>query len=317
MQDKHLSKPILVAGGAGFIGTHLCKRLLTEGHHVICLDNFQTGSHDNIAALQHNPRFRLIQQDVIRPVNVEVDQIYNLASPASSLHYQQTPVQTTLTNVLGASNLLELARRNGATILQASTSEVYGDPLVQPQHEAYWGNVNPVGPRSCYDEGKRCAETLFFDHQRQYGTRIRVARIFNTYGPGMHPEDGRVVPNFIRQALANKPITLYGDGSQSRSFCYVDDLVDGLVRLMNTQQDMIGPINLGNPVELTMQELAARILVLTGSTSIISPHPLPTDDPRQRRPDISLAKQLLGWQPATSLDIGLKRTIAYFNGFQP
>lgn len=316
MQKDTGYKRILVAGGAGFIGTHLCKRLLADGHHVICLDNFLTGSRDNVKPLLEKSQFDLIEQDVTHPVDIQADEIYNLACPASPLYYQRTPVQTIMTNILGAANLLELARRYEARILQASTSEVYGDPLVQPQHESYWGNVNPIGPRSCYDEGKRCAETLFIDHYRQYGVRSRVARIFNTYGPGMHPEDGRVVPNFIRQALANHPITLYGDGSQSRSFCYVDDLVEGLIRLMNGPDDIIEPVNLGNPVELTMKELAHIIIALTGSRSEIAHHPLPEDDPRRRRPDISLARRLLRWQPATDIDSGLCRTIAYFDGIR-
>jgi UDP-glucuronate decarboxylase len=302
---------VLVTGGAGFIGSHLCERLLGEGHEVLCVDNYYTGSRQNIAAFLSDARFEAMRHDVTFPLYVEVDEIYNLACPASPVHYQQDPVQTTKTSVHGAINMLGLAKRLGATILQASTSEVYGDPLVHPQTEDYWGNVNPIGPRSCYDEGKRCAETLFFDYYRQHRLGIRVARIFNTYGPRMHPKDGRVVSNFIVQALRGEPITIYGDGSQTRSFCYVADLVDGLSRFMAAGGDP-GPVNLGNPGEFTVLELAELVLRLTGSTSKLAFEPLPEDDPKQRRPDISRAKSLLGWEPKVPLEEGLKDTIGYF-----
>ena len=303
---------VLVTGGAGFIGSHLCERLLGEGHEVLCVDNYYTGSRQNIAAFLSDPRFEAMRHDVTFPLYVEVDEIYNLACPASPVHYQQDPVQTTKTSVHGAINMLGLAKRLGATILQASTSEVYGDPLVHPQTEDYWGNVNPIGRRSCYDEGKRCAETLFFDYYRQHRLGIRVARIFNTYRPRMHPKDGRVVSNFIVQALRGEPITIYGDGSQTRSFCYVADLVDGLIRFMDVEGDEPGPINLGNPGEFTVRELAELVLRLTKSKSKLAFEPLPEDDPKQRRPDISRAKSLLGWEPKVPLEEGLKDTIGYF-----
>jgi|TARA_R110002073_G_scaffold29810_10_gene93432 UDP-glucuronate decarboxylase len=307
------SRPrVLVTGGAGFLGSHLCERLLADGHDVLCVDNFFTGSRDNVLHLLGNPRFELLRHDVTFPLYVEVDQIYNLACPASPIHYQADPVQTTKTSVHGAINMLGLAKRVNARILQASTSEVYGDPEVHPQQEGYWGRVNPVGPRACYDEGKRCAETLFFDYYRQHGLRIKVARIFNTYGPRMHPNDGRVVSNFIVQALSGAPITLYGDGQQTRSFCYVDDLIEGLIRLMNTPDDVTGPVNLGNPVEFTIRELAQQVLVKTRSSSELLQEPLPEDDPRQRQPDIGLAKALLDWEPVVPLADGLDRTIDYF-----
>ena len=309
---KHLRPRILVTGGAGFVGSHLCERLLADGASVLCVDNFFTGTRDNVEHLLPHPHFELMRHDVTFPLHVEVDAIYNLACPASPVHYQYDPVKTTKVSVLGALNMLGLAKRTRARILQASTSEVYGDPNVHPQPEAYWGNVNPIGPRSCYDEGKRCAETLFFDYHRQHAVDIKVARIFNTYGPRMHPNDGRVVSNFIVQALTGRDITLYGDGSQTRSFCYVDDLVDGLLRLMAA--NTIGPINLGTPVEFSMMELARLVLELTGSRSRLVHMPLPQDDPRQRRPDISQARALLNWQPATRLQDGLQRTIAYFRG---
>lgn len=305
---------ILVTGGAGFVGSHLCDRLLETGAEVLCVDNYYTGSRLNVAQNLSNPRFELLRHDVTMPLYVEVDQIYNLACPASPVHYQFDPVQTTKTSVHGAINMLGLAKRVKAKILQASTSEVYGDPTIHPQVESYWGNVNPIGIRSCYDEGKRCAETLFFDYWRQHRLRIKVARIFNTYGPRMHPNDGRVVSNFIVQALKGEDITLYGDGNQTRSFCYVDDLVDGLIRLMNTDDAVTGPINLGNPVEFTMKQLAELVLELTGSPSEIVHRPLPSDDPRQRQPDITLAKELLDWTPTAPLKIGLMRTIEYFEG---
>ena len=308
-----LRKRILVTGGAGFLGSHLCERLLADGHDVICVDNFFTGTKDNIAHLLDNPYFELMRHDVTFPLYVEVDEIYNLACPASPIHYQYDPVQTTKTSVHGAINMLGLAKRVKAKIFQASTSEVYGDPAIHPQPEHYWGNVNPIGPRSCYDEGKRCAETLFCDYRRQHGLRIKVARIFNTYGPRMHPNDGRVVSNFIMQALRNQPITLYGDGSQTRSFCYVDDLIEGFVRLMGSPDDLAGPINLGNPGEFSMIELAETIRELTGSRSPLIQEPLPQDDPRQRQPDIGLARQHLGWEPKIPLRQGLKPTIAYFD----
>jgi UDP-glucuronate decarboxylase len=301
----------LVTGGAGFLGSHLCERLLTAGHDVICLDNFHTGSQDNIAHLLANPRFQLIRHDVSLPLKVEVDEIYNLACPASPIHYQRDPIQTIKTSILGAINLLDLAERTKARIFQASTSEVYGDPEIHPQPESYWGRVNPIGPRACYDEGKRSAETLFFDYHRQHNVDIKVARIFNTYGPRMHPKDGRVVSNFIVQALRGEDITIYGNGQQTRSFCYVDDLMDGLVRMMGTEPGFAGPVNLGNPSEFTVLELAEKVLRLVGGASKISFHPLPTDDPKQRQPDIRLAKSKLGWEPKISLEDGLKETIAY------
>ena len=310
-----LRKRILVTGGAGFLGSHLCERLLADGHDVICVDNFFTGTKDNIAHLLDNPYFELLRHDVTFPLYVEVDEIHNLACPASPIHYQHDPVQTTKTSVHGAINMLGLAKRVRAKILQASTSEVYGDPEIHPQPEGYWGHVNPIGPRSCYDEGKRCAETLFFDYRRQHNLGIKVARIFNTYGPRMHPNDGRVVSNFIVQALRNQPITLYGDGTQTRSFCYVDDLIEGFVRLMDSPDDFTGPLNLGNPGEFTMIELAEAIRDLTGSRSPLVHQPLPQDDPRQRQPDIGLAKSVLGWEPKVPLRDGLKPTIAYFDAF--
>ena len=305
---------ILVTGGSGFLGSHLCKVLLDQGADVICVDNFFTGAKDNIVPLMDNPHFELIRHDVTFPLYVEVDEIYNLACPASPIHYQHDPVQTTKTSVHGAINMLGLAKRTGAKILQTSTSEVYGDPTVHPQKEDYWGNVNPIGFRSCYDEGKRCAETLFFDYRRQHNMAIKVARLFNTYGPNMHPNDGRVVSNFIMQALQGIDITVYGDGSQTRSFCYVDDMVDAVVRLMNTEHDVTGPINLGNPGEFTILELAEIVIELTGSESKIVREPLPHDDPKQRQPDISLAKETLDWQPTTELRDGLEKTIGYFDG---
>jgi UDP-glucuronate decarboxylase len=306
------AKRILVSGGAGFIGSFLCEKLLSQGHEVICVDNMFTGSRRNIAKLLADPRFEFIRHDVSFPLYVEVDEIYNLACPASPIHYQRDPVQTTKTSVHGAINMLGLAKRVKARILQASTSEVYGDPIVHPQTETYWGNVNPIGPRSCYDEGKRCAETLFFDYHRQHRLSIKVARIFNTYGPRMHPNDGRVVSNFIVQALQGKPITLFGDGQQTRSFCYVDDLVEGLIRLMNSPAELTGPINLGNPGEFSVRELAEKIIQLTGARSTLTFHPLPADDPRQRQPDIALARTHLDWSPSIELEQGLTSTIAYF-----
>jgi UDP-glucuronate decarboxylase len=308
----HSHKRILVTGGAGFIGSHLCEVLLSRGDEVICVDNFYSCARSNIEHLIGHRGFELLRHDVTFPLYVQVDEIYNLACPASPVHYQRDPVQTTKTSVHGAINMLGLAKRVKAKILQASTSEVYGDPAVHPQQEEYWGNVNPIGPRACYDEGKRCAETLFFDYHRQHGLRIKVARIFNTYGPRMHPNDGRVVSNFIVQALMGEPITLYGDGKQTRSFCYVSDLVDGLVRLMESPDDVIGPVNLGNPVEFTIQELAEKIVAMTGSSSKLVRHALPTDDPKQRQPDIAKAKSLLGWQPSVPLAEGLKKTVLYF-----
>jgi UDP-glucuronate decarboxylase len=304
---------VLITGGAGFIGSHLCERLLADRHEVLCVDNFYTGTRRNMRSLLGNSRFELMRHDVCFPLYVEVDQIYNLACPASPIHYQHDPVQTTKTSVHGAINMLGLAKRVRATILQASTSEVYGDPTVHPQPEEYWGNVNPIGPRSCYDEGKRCAETLFFDYYRQHRLPIKVARIFNTYGPRMHPNDGRVVSNFIVQALKNKDITVYGDGGQTRSFCYVDDLVDGLIRLMASESKIVGPINLGNPSEFTIRQLAEIVIDITGSASKIIHRPLPQDDPKQRQPDISKAQELLGWQPLLPLADGLTKTIAYFD----
>ena len=307
-----LRKRILVTGGAGFLGSHLCDRLLQEGHDVICLDNFFTGTKANVAHLLGHPYFELLRHDITWPLNVEVDEIYNLACPAAPIHYQRDPVQTTKTNVHGAINMLGLAKRLGVKILQASTSEVYGDPDVHPQPESYWGRVNPIGPRSCYDEGKRCAETLFFDYHRQHGLPIKIARIFNTYGPRMHPNDGRVVSNFILQALRGDDITVYGDGSQTRSFCFVDDLVEGLIALMATPKDITGPINLGNPHELSIKALAEHIIEKLGSSSSIIFRDLPTDDPKQRRPDIDLAKKALNWAPQISFDAGIDKTIAYF-----
>lgn len=306
-------KRILVTGGAGFLGSHLCERLLLQGNEVVCVDNFYTGSKRNVTHLLANPYFELIRHDVTFPLYVEVDEIYNLACPASPVHYQFDPVQTLKTSVHGAINMLGLAKRTKAKIFQASTSEVYGDPEVHPQLESYWGKVNPIGIRSCYDEGKRCAETLFFDYHRQHGVAIKVARIFNTYGPRMHPNDGRVVSNFIVQALKGDDITIYGEGQQTRSFCYVDDLVEGFIRLMGTPDEVTGPVNLGNPGEFTIRQLAERVLELTGSASKLVFQPLPQDDPRQRRPDISQAKVLLDWQPGVMLDSGLKKTIAYFD----
>ena len=308
----HLERRVLVTGGAGFLGSHLCERLLEAGCHVLCVDNFFTGTHRNIAHLFDNRQFELVRHDITHPLFVEVDEIYNLACPASPIHYQRDPVQTTKTSVLGAINMLGLAKRLGARIFQASTSEVYGDPSVHPQPEGYWGNVNPIGSRSCYDEGKRCAETLFFDYRRQHRLQIKVARIFNTYGPRTHPRDGRVVSSFIVQALTGQDITVFGEGQQTRSFCYVDDLIDGFIRLMDSPADVVGPINLGNPGEFTILELAQQVIELTGSRSRIVYRPLPEDDPRQRRPDISVAQERLGWTPKVSLEEGLRRTIPYF-----
>ena len=305
-------KRVLVTGGAGFLGSHLCDRLIADGHDVLCVDNFFTGDKGNITQLLQHERFELMRHDITFPLFVEVDEIYNLACPASPIHYQHDPVQTTKTSVHGAINMLGLAKRLKAKILQASTSEVYGDPAVHPQTEDYWGHVNPIGPRSCYDEGKRCAETLFFDYHRQLGLPIKVARIFNTYGPRMHIADGRVVSNFIVQALRGEPITLYGDGKQTRSFCYVDDLIEGLVRMMDSPAEVTGPINLGNPTEFSMAELAERVIAATGSKSELAYAPLPEDDPRQRQPDIGRARELLGWQPTIGLDAGLERTIDDF-----
>ena len=308
----HLRKRILVTGGAGFLGSHLCQRLVERGDDVLCADNFFTGTKDNIIDLLEKPNFELMRHDVTFPLYVEVDEIYNLACPASPVHYQHDPVQTTKTSVHGAINMLGLAKRTGAKIFQASTSEVYGDPQVHPQPESYWGHVNPVGERSCYDEGKRCAETLFFDYHRQHGLNIKVARIFNTYGPKMHPNDGRVVSNFIMQALRGDAITIFGDGGQSRSFCYVDDLIDGFIALMDTGDEVTGPVNLGNPNEFTILELAEKVIALTGSKSELVNNPLPSDDPLQRQPDIDAAKALLGWEPEIQLEEGLKSTIDYF-----
>jgi len=305
-------KRVLVTGGAGFLGSHLCERLLAMGNEVLCVDNYFTGRRENILHLVDHPRFEVVRHDITWPLYVEVDEIYNLACPASPVHYQHDPVQTTKTSVHGAINMLGLAKRVKAKIFQASTSEVYGDPTVHPQTEDYRGNVNPIGPRACYDEGKRCAETLFFDYHRQHKVRIRVARIFNTYGPRMHPNDGRVVSNFIVQALRGEPITVYGDGSQTRAFCYVDDLIEGFIRLMDAPDTVTGPINLGNPVEFTIGELARKIIDLTGSSSKIVYKPLPVDDPTQRCPDITLARKLLGWEPKVPLETGLLRTIEYF-----
>jgi len=319
MNSKRLNrystqKRVLVTGGAGFIGSHVCARLIEQGHQVLCVDNFFTGTRNNIGALLGNPNFELLRHDVTFPLYVEVDQIYNLACPASPVHYQFDPVQTTKTSILGAVNMLGLAKRLRIPILQASTSEVYGDPAVHPQVEGYWGNVNPIGPRSCYDEGKRCAETLFFDYHRQHGVQIKVIRIFNTYGPHMHPNDGRVVSNFIVQALRGQDITIYGEGKQTRSFCYVDDLVRGMMAMMATDDDVTGPINLGNPGEFTMIQLAQLVLELTGSKSQLQFLPLPQDDPRQRKPDISAARRKLGWDVSVPLREGLGRTIDYFAG---
>ena len=308
----HSHKQILVTGGAGFLGSHLCEVLVEEGADVLCLDNFYTGLRANVQHLQGKPNFELLRHDVTFPLYIEVDEVYNLACPASPIHYQHDPVQTTKTSVHGAINMLGLAKRTGAKILQASTSEVYGDPEEHPQPEHYWGHVNPIGPRSCYDEGKRCAETLFFDYHRQHNLPIKVARIFNTYGPRMHPDDGRVVSNFIVQALKGESLTIYGDGSQTRSFCYVDDLVAGLIRLMRTEDDCTGPVNLGNPDEFQIKQLAERVLALVGSRSKIIYKELPQDDPQQRRPDITLAKAQLNWQPSIALDEGLRRTVEYF-----
>jgi len=306
------SRRIMVTGGAGFLGSHLCERLVTAGHEVLCVDNYYTGRRANIAHLLDAPNFELIRHDVTFPLYVETDEIYNLACPASPIHYQHDPVQTTKTSVHGAINMLGLAKRTGAKIFQASTSEVYGDPSIHPQEEHYWGNVNPIGVRSCYDEGKRCAETLFFDYHRQHNLRIKVARIFNTYGPRMHPQDGRVVSNFIMQALKNEPITIFGDGTQTRSFCYRDDLVAGFLALMDSPDDLTGPVNLGNPGEFSMIELAENVLDLTGSASELVFHPLPQDDPKQRCPDIRLAKEKLDWEPRVPLSTGLEKTITYF-----
>jgi UDP-glucuronate decarboxylase len=307
-----LPKRVLITGGAGFLGSHLCDRLLEAGHEVICVDNFYTGTRRNIVHLLDHPRFELIRHDVTFPLYVEIDWIFNLACPASPIHYQRDPVQTTKTSVHGAINMLGLAKRTGARILQASTSEVYGDPEVHPQTESYWGKVNPIGIRACYDEGKRCAETLFFDYHRQHGVDIKVVRIFNTYGPRMHPNDGRVVSNFIVQALKGNDITIYGDGAQTRSFCYVDDLISAMLKMMNTGRDCTGPINIGNASEFTVRELADHVLRLVGGSSKLRFEPLPADDPRQRRPDIALARDKLGWTPAIGLEEGLARTIDYF-----
>lgn len=310
-----ISKRVLVTGGAGFLGSHLCERLLAEGNDVLCVDNYFTGRKMHIAHLMGNPNFEVMRHDTTFPLFVEVDEIYNLACPASPVHYQFDPVQTTKTSVHGAINMLGLAKRVKARIFQASTSEVYGDPDVHPQTEAYWGNVNPIGPRSCYDEGKRCAETLFFDYHRQHGLSIRVARIFNTFGPRMHPNDGRVVSNFILQALRGEPITIFGNGQQTRAFCYVDDMIDGFVRLMAAPDSMTGPVNLGNPEERTILDLAEKIMSLTGSRSKLVNEPLPEDDPKQRCPDIGLARKELGWEPTVELDDGLERTVAYFKQY--
>lgn len=308
-------KRVMVTGGAGFLGSHLCERLLDDGHDVLCVDNFYSGTKDNIEHLVENPHFEMMRHDVTFPLYVEVDEIYNLACPASPIHYQRDPVQTTKTSVHGAINMLGLAKRTKAKILQASTSEVYGDPEVHPQNESYWGHVNPIGIRSCYDEGKRCAETLFFDYHRQHQLEIKVVRIFNTYGPRMHPNDGRVVSNFIVQALSGKDITIYGDGSQTRSFCYVDDLIEGFIRLMASPSDTTGPINIGNPVESTIKELAETIIAMVGGKSKLIFNPLPQDDPKQRKPDITLARNKLGWEPKVKLHDGLSNTVDYFKKF--
>ena len=312
MKNYGLVKRILVTGGAGFLGSHLCERLLDQGHEVICMDNFFTGRRASISHLLGNPLFEVLRHDITFPLYVEVDEIYNLACPASPIHYQFDPVQTTKTSVHGAINMLGLAKRIKAKILQASTSEVYGDPEVHPQEESYWGRVNPIGVRSCYDEGKRCAETLFFDYHRQHNLRIKIARIFNTYGPRMHPNDGRVVSNFIVQALENKPITIYGDGMQTRSFCYVDDLIEAMIKIMDTPDSFTGPVNIGNPMEFTILELAKTVIELTGSNSQIEFKPLPQDDPKHRQPDISLAREVLDWKPEVFLEEGLQKTVAYF-----
>ena len=307
------TKHVLVTGGAGFLGSHLCERLIADGHEVLCVDNYFTGNRHNLAALREHPNFELMRHDVTFPLYVEVDQIYNLACPASPIHYRIDPVQTTKTSVHGAINMLGLAKRTRARIFQASTSEVYGDPQVHPQNESYWGNTNPIGPRACYDEGKRCAETLFFDYYRQHGLQIKVARIFNTYGPRMSPNDGRVVSNFVLQALRDEPITLYGEGDQTRSFCYVNDMVDAFVRFIESAPDVVGPINLGNPTELSIRALAELVIEITGSRSKLVHEPLPTDDPARRQPDISKAREILGWEPSTPLREGLAETIAYFD----
>ena len=312
MNNYH-RKRILITGGAGFLGSHLCERLLNEGNEVLCLDNFFTGTKENIIQLMDNHRFELVRHDVEFPIHLEIDEIYNLACPASPIHYQHNPIHTTKTSVMGALNMLGLAKRQNAKIMQASTSEVYGDPEVHPQPESYWGNVNPIGYRSCYDEGKRCAETLFFDYYREHKLKIKVARIFNTYGPRMHPSDGRVVSNFIIQALKGEDITVYGDGSQTRSFCYVDELIDGFIRLIGSADDFTGPVNLGNPLEFTIKELAEKVIDMTGSKSNLSYKPLPHDDPKQRQPDITLAKKELDWEPKIKLEEGLIKTIEYFD----
>ncbi|MFA5626397.1 MAG: UDP-glucuronic acid decarboxylase family protein [Thiohalomonadaceae bacterium] len=312
MQSYALRKRILITGGSGFLGSHLCERLLNDGHDVLCVDNFFTGTKDNVLHLLDNKHFELLRHDIIDPLRAEVDEIYNLACPASPIHYQHNPIYTTKTSVVGTLNMLGLARRTGARMFQASTSEVYGDPEIHPQTESYWGNVNPIGIRSCYDEGKRCAETLCFDYHRAHGVKIKIARIFNTYGPRMHPNDGRVVSNFILQALKGENITVYGDGQQTRSFCYVDDLIDAFIRLMNSPDDFIGPVNTGNPIEFTILELAEKVIDITGSKSRIIHTPLPQDDPRQRQPDIQLAREKLGWEPKIKLADGLKPTIDYF-----
>ncbi|MHA3915215.1 UDP-glucuronic acid decarboxylase family protein [Halovulum sp. GXIMD14793] len=309
---ESLPKRILVTGGAGFLGSHLCDRLVEQGHEVLCVDNYFTGTHSNVAHLLNRPNLELLRHDVTFPLYVEVDEIYNLACPASPVHYQHDPVQTTKTSVHGMINMLGLAKRCGAKILQASTSEVYGDPVEHPQTESYWGHVNPIGPRSCYDEGKRCAETLCFDYHRQHGLRVKVMRIFNTYGPRMHPQDGRVVSNFITQALNGKPITIYGDGHQTRSFCYVDDLIDGMIRLMNTGDEVTGPVNVGNPDEVSILDLAHQVITLCDAQSALINRPIPADDPVRRCPDITLARTLMDWQPTTGLKDGLAATIAYF-----
>ncbi|MCU0858588.1 MAG: SDR family oxidoreductase [Pontiellaceae bacterium] len=315
MNNYHFNKRVLVTGGAGFLGSHLCEALLRRDYDVVCVDNFFTGRRGNVAHLLENPHFEILRHDITFPLFVEVDEIFNLACPASPIHYQQDPVQTTKTSVIGAINMLGLAKRVGAKILQASTSEVYGDPDIHPQPESYWGRVNPVGTRSCYDEGKRCAETLFFDYNRQNHVKIKVARIFNTYGPRMHPNDGRVVSNFIMQALSGEPLTIYGSGNQTRSFCYVDDLINGILKLMDSPDEITGPVNLGNSGEFTMLELAEAVVRLTGSKSELVFKPLPADDPKQRQPDITQAKAALGWEPDVPLEEGLKKTIQYFKQY--